>query len=502
LQRIISTIALVVTLTVSISAQYKNRGLTVGASFGGTCAVNESPQKPIKSQARGYLTYPLQDHLLAELGAGYAYNSGQDYLTNLIPIDLRLRYSPFSSSRLVPYVYAGFGALFVDCKTAPASVSTGTEPKLWAPHFPVGIGLECRINDMLSLNVSGGGVQSLTDELNQLRDGKKDGYWSVLAGLSITLLKTGTGDSDRDGLSDDMEEEIGTDPHNRDTDGDGLSDGEEFNIYKTSPLNADTDGDGLTDGDEVIIYRSDPLKGDTDGDGLNDGNEVFKYKTDPTKADTDGDGLTDEEEVMALATDPLKADTDGDGLTDGEEVKTYKTDPLRADTDGDGLKDGAEVKIYKTDPRKVDTDGGSVRDDVEVAQGTDPLNPNDDVRRKPELRLEVGKKIVLEGVVFEPGSAKITPASAEILDEVFWRLYENPKLRAEVQGHTDNMGSHSFNVKLSQARASAVKAYLVEKGISPKRLTTKGFGPDRPIAPNWTPEGRQKNRRVEFLPKE
>jgi outer membrane protein OmpA-like peptidoglycan-associated protein len=456
LQRIISTIALVVTLTVSISAQYKNRGLTVGASFGGTCAVNESPQKPIKSQARGYLTYPLQDHLLAELGAGYAYNSGQDYLTNLIPIDLRLRYSPFSSSRLVPYVYAGFGALFVDCKTAPASVSTGTEPKLWAPHFPVGIGLECRINDMLSLNVSGGGVQSLTDELNQLRDGKKDGYWSVLAGLSITLLKTGTGDSDRDGLSDDMEEEIGTDPHNRDTDGDGLSDGEEFNIYKTSPLNADTDGDGLTD----------------------------------------------EEEVMALATDPLKADTDGDGLTDGEEVKTYKTDPLRADTDGDGLKDGAEVKIYKTDPRKVDTDGGSVRDDVEVAQGTDPLNPNDDVRRKPELRLEVGKKIVLEGVVFEPGSAKITPASAEILDEVFWRLYENPKLRAEVQGHTDNMGSHSFNVKLSQARASAVKAYLVEKGISPKRLTTKGFGPDRPIAPNWTPEGRQKNRRVEFLPKE
>jgi outer membrane protein OmpA-like peptidoglycan-associated protein len=354
---------------------------------------------------------------------------------------------------------------------------------------------------MLSLNVSGGGVQSLTDELNELRDGKKDGYWSVLAGLSLTL-ETGTGDSDQDGLSDDTEEELGTDPSNPDTDGDGLSDGQEVNIYKTIPLIADTDGDGLTDGDEARIYKTDPLKGDTDGDGLNDGNEVLKYKTDPTKADTDGDGLTDEEEVKVLATDPTNPDTDGDGLTDGEEVKTYKTDPLRADSDGDGLKDGDEAKIYRTDPRKVDTDGGSIRDDVEVAQGTDPLNPNDDVRRKPELKLEVGKKIVLEGVVFEPGSANITPASSETLDEVFQKLYENSKLRAEVQGHTDNTGPYSFNVSLSQARADAVKAYLVKKGISPNRLTTKGFGPDRPIAPNSTPEGRQKNRRVEFLPKE
>ncbi|KKR34710.1 MAG: Peptidoglycan-associated outer membrane protein [Candidatus Magasanikbacteria bacterium GW2011_GWA2_40_10] len=81
-------------------------------------------------------------------------------------------------------------------------------------------------------------------------------------------------DSDKDGLDDVREKEIGSDPQKADSDGDGLNDGDEVIIYKTSPLVSDTDGDGLSDGDEALIWRSNPLNPDTDGDSYPDGTEV------------------------------------------------------------------------------------------------------------------------------------------------------------------------------------------------------------------------------------
>jgi hypothetical protein len=88
--------------------------------------------------------------------------------------------------------------------------------------------------------------------------------------------------------------------------------------------------------------NADPNKADTDGDGLTDGNEVNTTKSDPARADTDGDGLKDGDEVTAKS-DPTKTDTDADTLSDGDEVNLYKTDPTKADTDGDGSDDGKEV---------------------------------------------------------------------------------------------------------------------------------------------------------------
>lgn len=81
-------------------------------------------------------------------------------------------------------------------------------------------------------------------------------------------------DSDKDGLDDAREKELGTNPNNPDTDGDGLTDGQEVLVYHTNPLKADTDGDGLSDADEVLIWKTDPLNPDTDGDGYPDGEEV------------------------------------------------------------------------------------------------------------------------------------------------------------------------------------------------------------------------------------
>lgn len=150
---------------------------------------------------------------------------------------------------------------------------------------------------------------------------------------------TATVDSDGDGLTDEEEKTLGTDPNSVDTDKDGLFDRDEVKIYNTDPLKADTDGDGNLDGAEV-----------KSGNDPNGPGKLFNVdqKTDTqvasssVVADFDNDGLTNEEEEV-LGTDPNKADTDDDGLNDYQEVKIYKTNPLKADTDGDGFKDGGEV---------------------------------------------------------------------------------------------------------------------------------------------------------------
>ena len=173
----------------------------------------------------------------------------------------------------------------------------------------------------------------------------------ILALGYITYVKA---DFDGDGLSNELESRYGTDPNNPDTDNDGLSDGDEVNIYKTSPVDYDTDNDGLGDGKEIEL-KTNPLDIDSDDDGLKDGEEVESYHTNPLKPDTDGDGIIDREEIFIYATNPLAIDTDGDGLSDGDEIKAYETDPLKKDADGDGLSDGEEIKIG-TNPIDADTD--------------------------------------------------------------------------------------------------------------------------------------------------
>jgi hypothetical protein len=180
-------------------------------------------------------------------------------------------------------------------------------------------------------------------------------------------------DTDDDGLSDGAEvNTYGTDPLNQDTDGDKLNDREEVEVYNTNPTDADTDKDGLSDGDEIMI-GSDPTLADTDGDGLKDGDEVNIYGSDPTLKDSDGDHLQDGDEINVYGSDPTLKDTDGDKLNDGDEVNVYGTDPTLKDSDSDGLADGDEVNVYGSDPTLKDTDGDKINDGDEVKlYGTDP----------------------------------------------------------------------------------------------------------------------------------
>jgi outer membrane protein OmpA-like peptidoglycan-associated protein len=476
IKRWLGVIAFLALIGTDATAQFADQGLGAGVGFGGTFANTETRDRKAQYLVRGFMRYGIFNHLAGEVGVAMGKVGGTEFTTTITPIDYRFILSPLSATSWNPYLYAGAGALYYKIEEFPPHPTAGAKGKGWTAVFPAGVGLQIMLKDRVAVEASGGYNLTMTDDLNATTIGKKDAYFSFHLGLTV-VGESPSADPDGDGLTNKEEKQLGT-----------------------NPKVADTDGDGLTDGAEVKETHTNPLKADSDGDGLNDGDEVLKYKTDPLKADTDGDGLSDGDEILKYKTDPLKADTDGDGLNDGDEVLKYKTDPLKADTDGDGLNDGDEVLKYKTDPLKADTDGGTVNDGTEVARSTDPLNPADDVPpKKEELKVEVGKAIVLEGIVFATGKSDITPESEANLEKAYNTLAQNPEIEVEIQGHTDNVGKKELNVKLSLARAESVKAWLVSKGISADRISAKGFGPDKPVSSNATKDGRAKNRRIEFF---
>lgn len=129
------------------------------------------------------------------------------------------------------------------------------------------------------------------------------------------------------------------------------------------------------------------------------------------------------------------------------------------------------------------------------------VDPARGVNGKIERNLTLtpkGQTIRLSHLIFEQGKSVIDPASFDELDEVAQMLIDNPKLVIQLEGHTDNQGSMSKNMELSQERVDAVKDYLVDKKVSKSRVKTKAFGGTKPISKDKTPEARNLNRRVEI----
>ncbi|OQP47424.1 hypothetical protein A4H97_07975 [Niastella yeongjuensis] len=241
--------------------------------------------------------------------------------------------------------------------------------------------------------------------------------------------------------------------------------------------------------------------------------EVVKEVVKEITHDKDNDGIVDEKDEcpdvageVALAGCP---DKDKDGVADKNDkcpdvagTAKYNGCPI-PDTDGDGINDEedkcpavAGLAKYNGCPIP-DTDGDGVNDEEDKCPATPGKPANGGC---PEIKQDVVKKVAIaaKAIYYMSGKDIIQKVSYPKLDVVVKVLKADPALQISIEGHTDNTGKPETNLKLSAKRADAVKNYFIKKGIDASRITAQGFGDSKPIAPNKTPQGRAKNRRVEL----
>jgi outer membrane protein OmpA-like peptidoglycan-associated protein len=314
----------------------------------------------------------------------------------------------------------------------------------------------------------------------------------------------------------------------RDRDGDEISD--KIDLCKTEKGTwelkgcPDIDGDGIQDKDDDCPTEAGKieLKGcpDKDGDGIADKNDdcpdiagIERFKGCP---DIDGDGIMDKEDNCP--TEAGKAefkgcpDQDNDGIMDKEDdcptvagLPQFKGCP---DTDGDGLKDTEDEcptiagKIELKGCPDKDNDGVADKDDQcpDVAGLKELKGCPETKTTEPVLTAEEKEtlKEAFDNLEFETGKAIIAQKSLPSLKELAEILLKRNTYKLEISGHTDNVGNANANLQLSKQRAEAVKAFLVKEKVPVIRLKAQGFGQSKPLTNNATPEGRQKNRRVEM----
>ncbi len=351
---------------------------------------------------------------------------------------------------------------------------------------------------------------------------KRDDCPNTPLGAGVDLRGCPTdGDSDRvfDGLDQCPDTPLGATVDQAgcptDSDTDGIMDG--IDVCPNTPNGASVDATGCPS--------------DSDADGVLNG--LDQCADTPTGAlvnnvgcplDSDNDSVFDGLDRCpgTPAGTPVNetgcpSDTDQDGIPDGSDQCPNTPAGARVDvrgcqivvdSDGDGVGDTSDA-CPDTQPGAVvdnrgcplagDADGDGIPDTRDRCPNTAP-NTNVDAVGCPMLLIAeaVERPLVLEGVEFESGRSSLTTESYATLDRVAEALIANPDVRIEISGHTDNTGSAQLNQRLSLQRAQAVRGYLARKGVLPARMEAVGYGEERPIASNATPETRRQNRRVEL----
>ena len=283
--------------------------------------------------------------------------------------------------------------------------------------------------------------------------------------------------------------------------------------------------------------------GDRDDDGIKDDidacpDEKGELQSDPAKdgcppADRDKDGVLDVDDACPTLeglrnVDATKngcpKDTDEDGIFDPvdicpEEKGVASQDPKKngcpGDRDSDGVIDAADACPDQPGPKSAEAKYNGCPDDPDgdgIKAGKDacpndkgPANPDPAQNGCPVLARVINDEIVIkQQVQFQvygnSRSETVDPVSNDLMNEIRDVLNQHPEIiQLEVQGHTDDSGNEAFNQHLSEERATAVRQWLIDAGIPANKLVAKGYGYSKPLADNRIRQGRQQNRRVQFV---
>lgn len=352
-------------------------------------------------------------------------------------------------------------------------------------------------------------------------------YIHVHTGLNIAFGGKDK-DRDKDGIKDKDDEcpdTFGEEKFNGcpDVDKDGIPDKDDLCPEIPGTINGCPDNDG-----DSIINKNDTCPDipglaefngcpDTDEDGIMDKEDdcpdvagLALYQGCP---DTDSDSIPDKDDACPETPGIEKfggcPDVDEDGLMDKEDDCPNQPGPIEnkgcpwGDKDGDGILDNVDrcpevfgVKENNGCPfGDVDNDGVLDKDDRCPNVAGVPENDGCPLIKKEEE--DILKK-AFENLEFQSGKEIIKNSSYPSLNELADVLKKRPEWKLRISGHTDNVGSATSNLRLSMKRSNAVKIFFIDRGINADRLRTEWFGETKPVANNNTPEGRQKNRRVEM----
>ncbi|MCY1030785.1 OmpA family protein [Corallococcus sp. BB11-1] len=269
----------------------------------------------------------------------------------------------------------------------------------------------------------------------------------------------------------------------------------------------DDDGDSVRNGQDKCPLEAGSVENggcpdtDSDGDGVVDREDkcssekgLPRYQGCPAP-DADKDGVPDDEDKCPQEAGTPEnggcpatvTDTDKDGVPDGEDACPNEA----------GTAENRGCPVKDTDKDK-DKDGVPDGEDACPNQAGTAENRGCPAEEPPPAKPT--KSPLEHHVRFPSGLAEFQEDEQRQLDAIADYLKANPQLTIRVEGHTDNSGPDELNRTLSQQRAERVRAYLIQKGIAGSRMEAKGFGPDRPLATNDTPEGKSENRRVQFVP--